>query len=120
MSGASVEVWKGRCRGARASGRKCGDAALRRAGTGKLESLGGCTADVVGLDWAVDLPEARRALGGRVTQGNVDPMVLFGGEGAIRQASRTACCTPHDCFDITWHKWTVFMGRSSIPGGPVW
>jgi len=55
-------------------------------GTGKLESLGGCTADVVGLDWAVDLQDARRTLPGRVTQGNMDPMVLFGGEAAIRQA----------------------------------
>ena len=40
-----------------------------------------CTADVIGLDWAVDMGAARRALGpSRVVQGNVDPMVLFGGE----------------------------------------
>lgn len=68
-----------------------------RAGTGKLESLGGCTADVVGLDWAVDLQDARRTLGGRVTQGNMDPMVLFGGEAAIRQACTANLPCPHAC-----------------------
>ena len=43
-----------------------------------------CTADVIGLDWAVDMGAARQALGpSRVVQGNVDPMVLFGGEDVI-------------------------------------
>ena len=41
--------------------------------------------DVVGLDWAVDMKDARATLGhGVKVQGNVDPMVLFGTEAAIR------------------------------------
>ena len=82
------------------------------AGTGKLESLGGCTADVVGLDWAVDLPEARRALPGRVTQGNMDPMLLFGGEGALRQARFSA----HGCSLPRHHSsWSRLESCKSLP-----
>lgn len=56
-------------------------------GAGKLDSMRSCTADVIGLDWAVDLSAARQTLGShRVTQGNVDPMVLFGSETSIRHA----------------------------------
>lgn len=41
---------------------------------------------MIGLDWAVDIADARRALGGqRTIQGNVDPMVLFGSEATIRR-----------------------------------
>ena len=44
----------------------------------------GCEA--VGLDWTVNLGGARRRLADRCAlQGNLDPMVLFAGETAIRQ-----------------------------------
>lgn len=53
-------------------------------GSGKLEEMRGCTADVLGLDWGVDMGVARQTLGAqRVVQGNVDPMVLFGSEAVI-------------------------------------
>jgi uroporphyrinogen decarboxylase len=40
----------------------------------------------VGLDWTVNLGAARSRIGGRCAlQGNVDPMILFGGEAAIRR-----------------------------------
>lgn len=38
-------------------------ASSRCTGTGKLESMRGCSADVIGLDWAVDIADARAALG---------------------------------------------------------
>ena len=48
-------------------------------GAGKHGLLADCTADVVGLDWAVTMADARAAHGpSRTLQGNVDPMVLFG------------------------------------------
>ena len=50
-----------------------------------------CTADVIGLDWSVEIGSARRALGAkRTVQGNVDPMVLFGTEEVIT-AEVTRC-----------------------------
>ena len=49
--------------------------------------MGACSADVLGLDWWADMGAARAAYGnGRTLQGNVDPMVLFGGEKEIRAA----------------------------------
>ena len=43
-----------------------------------LEEIAGTGADVVGLDWTVDLGRARAGVGHQVAlQGNLDPMVLF-------------------------------------------
>ena len=54
-----------------------------------LQSVADCGADVVGLDWTTDLHGARELVGDRVAlQGNIDPMVLFGGESAIRAEVR--------------------------------
>lgn len=47
----------------------------------------GCNA--VGLDWTVNLARARAAVGDHVAiQGNMDPLVLFGDEAAIRREAR--------------------------------
>jgi uroporphyrinogen decarboxylase len=44
---------------------------------------------VVGLDWTVSLARARQRVGDKVAlQGNLDPMVLFGGEAAVRAEAR--------------------------------
>jgi len=62
-------------------------------GTGKHGVMGTSSADVLGLDWACGMGDARRDFGpGRTLQGNVDPMVLFGGEDCIRDAV-TKCLT---------------------------
>ena len=54
-----------------------------------LDEVAGVGADVVGLDWTVDLQRARAQVGHRVAvQGNLDPMVLFGGEAAVRAEAR--------------------------------
>ena len=54
-----------------------------------LEAIAGCGADVVGLDWTCGLADARRRTGDKVAlQGNLDPMVLFGGEAAVRSEAR--------------------------------
>ena len=43
-----------------------------------LDDIAACGADVVGLDWTVNLGQARRRVGSRVAlQGNLDPSVLF-------------------------------------------
>ena len=62
---------------------------MAHAGTGKLELMRNTAADVVGLDWAVDMADARKALGHNVAvQGNVDPMILFGPEKVTRDGRR--------------------------------
>jgi uroporphyrinogen decarboxylase len=54
-----------------------------------LEAIAASGADVVGLDWTVNLRRARERVQDRVAlQGNLDPMVLFGGEAAVRAEAR--------------------------------
>jgi len=54
-----------------------------------IESIANSGADAVGLDWTMSLAEARRRVGDSVAlQGNLDPMVLFGDEAAIRSEVR--------------------------------
>jgi uroporphyrinogen decarboxylase len=46
-------------------------------------------ADVIGLDWRVSIPEARRRIGPRfAVQGNLDPMVLTAPMPVIEQRAR--------------------------------
>ena len=54
-----------------------------------LEAIAGCGADVVGLDWTVDLSAARRQIGDRVAlQGNLDPAVLFAPPEVVAHEAR--------------------------------
>jgi uroporphyrinogen decarboxylase len=49
-----------------------------------LQEIAACGADVVGLDWTVNLGAARAAVGSKVAlQGNLDPSVLFAPPEAI-------------------------------------
>ena len=60
-----------------------------------LEQVAATGADVVGLDWTADLAKARQRVGDQVAlQGNLDPMVLFGGEEAVRREARRVI----DCY----------------------
>lgn len=56
-------------------------------GGGLLEYLPSAGVDVIGVDWTVDMADARCRLGKHVpVQGNVDPSVLFGPLSAIEDA----------------------------------
>jgi len=59
-----------------------------------LEDIAASGCDAVGLDWTVNLGQARRRTNDRVAlQGNLDPMALFGGESAIRsEVHRVLAC----------------------------
>ena len=55
-----------------------------------LESLADSGAEAIGVDWLVELSEARRRTGGKVAlQGNLDPAVLYGSPDAIHEQVRT-------------------------------
>ncbi|WP_135828389.1 uroporphyrinogen decarboxylase [Halorussus halobius] len=56
----------------------------RNAG-GKLDLLADSGADVVSLDWTVDLRDAREQLGEMPVQGNLDPSYLLGDEAFVRE-----------------------------------
>jgi uroporphyrinogen decarboxylase len=50
-----------------------------------LESIAAIGCDAVGLDWTMDIGEARRRVGDKVAlQGNLDPTVLFSNPDTIR------------------------------------
>ncbi|UCE30027.1 MAG: uroporphyrinogen decarboxylase [Burkholderiales bacterium] len=50
-----------------------------------LEQMAACGCDAVGLDWTVNLGQARAAIGSRCAlQGNLDPMVLMADPGQIQ------------------------------------
>ncbi|MBW4476658.1 MAG: uroporphyrinogen decarboxylase [Tolypothrix brevis GSE-NOS-MK-07-07A] len=52
---------------------------------GVLERMGKSGADIVSVDWSVDMTDARARLGKEVkVQGNLDPGVLFGSQAFIR------------------------------------
>ena len=49
-----------------------------------LESIAGSGCDAVGLDWTIDIGEARRRIGaGAALQGNMDPSVLYASPAVI-------------------------------------
>ncbi len=52
-----------------------------------LEAMADSGADALGLDWTIDIGEARRRVGDRVAlQGNLDPCVLYASPEAIRRS----------------------------------
>ena len=55
-----------------------------------LEAMADCGCDALGLDWCVDMGEARRRVGQKVAlQGNLDPAVLFSQPARIaKEATR--------------------------------
>ena len=54
-----------------------------------LEVIVQCGSHAVGVDWTVNLTQARKRVNDSVAfQGNLDPMTMFGGEEAIRREVR--------------------------------
>ncbi len=54
-----------------------------------LESIAACGCDAVGVDWTIDIGEARRRVGQQVAlQGNLDPGVLFASPERVAAEAR--------------------------------
>ena len=61
-----------------------------------LESIAAIGADAVGLDWTIDLGEARRRVGDKVAlQGNLDPNVLFASPDVVAAEARKVLDSYH-------------------------
>ncbi|MDE1942093.1 MAG: uroporphyrinogen decarboxylase [Betaproteobacteria bacterium] len=69
-----------------AEGRRVPSIVFTKGGSLWLESIAGAGFDAVGLDWTIDIGQARRRIGDRVAlQGNMDPSVLFGTPEVIQR-----------------------------------
>lgn len=55
---------------------------------GKMSSIATISADVIAIDWSIDMAEARTLMPERVLQGNVDPTVLLGPKSVIESHVR--------------------------------
>ena len=53
---------------------------------GFLEDFSAAGGDVIGVDWRIDLDVARKRLGKKPVQGNLDPILLFSSKKVIRAA----------------------------------
>lgn len=83
-------------------------------GSGGLLERMACTGvDVIGLDWTVDIADARKRLGSNIAvQGNVDPVVLFGSQEAVEQAVK-------DCITKAGPRGHVLnLGHGVLVGTP--
>jgi uroporphyrinogen decarboxylase len=79
-----------------------------------LDALAETGADVLSLDWRIDLADARRRLGPRLAlQGNVDPCVLLGPAAGIRQAVSDAITK------TAGHGHILNLGHGILPSTPV-
>lgn len=55
-----------------------------------LETIAAAGADALGLDWTIDIGEARRRVGARVAlQGNMDPALLYASAARVRKETET-------------------------------
>ena len=55
-----------------------------------MRTTADCGADVIGIDWTIDLSQARTRVGDRVAlQGNMDPCVLYASPERIRDEVAT-------------------------------
>ena len=80
---------------------------------GLLERMATSGVDVVGLDWTVDMADARARLGPNMSvQGNVDPAVLFASQDAIEAAVK-------DCLNSAGPTGHVLnLGHGVLVGTP--
>lgn len=80
---------------------------------GLLERMATSGVDVVGLDWTVDMADARARLGPDLgVQGNVDPAVLFASQDAIEAAVK-------DCIQSAGPRGHVLnLGHGVLVGTP--
>jgi uroporphyrinogen decarboxylase len=95
-------------------GRRISTIVFTKGGGQWLDAIAACGADCVGLDWTVDLADARRRVGTSVAlQGNLDPLVLLTDAAVVaREAAavvRAAGPAPGHIFNL---------GHGIVPATP--
>ncbi|AGB39403.1 uroporphyrinogen decarboxylase [Natronococcus occultus] len=56
--------------------------------SGNLDLLADTGAEVIGLDWTIELEDAREELGDAAIQGNLDPALLYGDPETVKERTR--------------------------------
>lgn len=81
---------------------------------GFLEDFASAGGDVIGVDWRIDLDAARKRLGKRPVQGNLDPILLFSSKKVIRAAVKDIVARN------AGRRGHIFnLGHGILPGTPV-
>jgi len=78
-----------------------------------VDAYASLPAEVVAVDWRVDLGALQRKLGGRAVQGNLDPAVLLAGPDATRRAASALL----DAVEPRGH--IVNLGHGIMPETPI-
>jgi uroporphyrinogen decarboxylase len=85
-----------------------------RGGSAYLDLQRDMGADMIAIDWSIDMKTARKNLGGGIpVSGNIDPTILFGSKEQIEQAVR-------DCIDKAGGpgKHLLNLGHGVMQGTP--
>src|SRR5437899_8831758 len=79
-----------------------------------LSAVARSGANVLSVDWRVDLAEIRRMLGPKIAlQGNVDPAVLLGPPAKIREVTQDTINS------LAGHGHILNLGHGILPSTPV-
>ncbi|VAW85747.1 Uroporphyrinogen III decarboxylase [hydrothermal vent metagenome] len=71
-------------------GRKVPVVLFTKGGSAWLENMAGTGCDALGLDWTIEISEARKRVGNQVAlQGNMDPSILYASPERIREEVAT-------------------------------
>ena len=87
-----------------------------KAGHHLLPVLSETGADGFSLDWRVDFAEARARFPNSILQGNIDPVLLFAGEKAVREKTRALL---EQIKSSGSTRNIVNLGHGILPGTPV-
>jgi uroporphyrinogen decarboxylase len=81
---------------------------------GFLEDFASAGGSVIGVDWRIDIDEARRRIGKKAVQGNLDPILLFSGLKPLKAAVK-------DIIDRNGgRKGHIFnLGHGILPTTPI-
>jgi uroporphyrinogen decarboxylase len=53
-----------------------------------LKDFSNVDCEVIGLDWRIDLPEAKKLIGNKAMQGNIDPVVLISDPETVKREAK--------------------------------